>query len=534
MAARYLFLGGLAAATVVTAIRLLPGDLERVSQLERDGRFEAAMAALDRLHATGNRDPRIALSLYKLKVHFGELDRAQALIEEYARARPRDTQAQLGLVRFYQQTHQPEPYIGALRQLWERTRSAELQKELVGFYRLDGRFAEEEEVLERASRTGRATTADLERLGLLAAGRGDLQRAARALRRADRRLDARAQQSRLSLFAILLALKEHEEAFERSATWLKSWQSQDATLGIMEDLAEAGRADLAIALSARFGGSGSEVTLIGAEMLAEANRIPELKKRLAEYVERGLPETREPAARFISLSVAAGELETALKAARNIGLKQLPADTVADLLEALSDLTEDGEAGRLARSLISGFAAEIEGRLEDSASRAERDQLILAPRLLLYTAQLAVSDNNRDLARRLLLGIDPAQLPLDRIVDFHGLSRVAGIVPHLDPALLSKPTKRSLVPPRRNRLLVRRQQKPKDPPPSLVFVQPAPSSAVEPVDPKLRRLKARERQLQRIREARRAAAARRSEQRAAQQTATQTAQPRRPAKPQQQ
>lgn len=533
MAARYIFLGGLAAAAIATAARLLPGDLERVSQLERDGRFESAMAELDRLRAEGNRDPRVAISLYKLKVHFGELDLAQSLIEEYARTRPRDTQAQLGLVRFYQQTHQPEPYVTALRHLWERTRSVELQKELVGFYRISGRYGEEEELLDRASRIGRATTADLERLGLLAAGRGDLQRAARALRRVDGRIDIQAQQSRLNLFAILLTLKEHDEALERSATWLKAWQSQDATLSIIDDFVEAGRSDLAITLSGRLGGPGSEVTLVGAELLAEADRIPELKKRLAEYAERGLPEKTEPAARFISLCVAAGDLETAVKTARNIGLKQLPAETVTDLVDALSDLVEEGESGRLPRNLLTGFAAEIESRIIDQTSRADRDALVLPPKLMLYAAQLAVTDNNRELARRLLLGVDPSQLPFDRLTDFNGLSRVAGIVPHLETGL-PKPTKR-LVPPKRNRLLVRRLQKPKDTanPPSVVFVQPSPTQP-ESTDPKSRRVKARERQIERIRDARRAAIARRAELRAAQEAANQNPAQRQPVRSPQQ
>jgi hypothetical protein len=534
MAARYIFLGGLAAAAIATAVKLLPGDLERVSQLERDGRFEAAMAELDRLHAAGSRDPRVAISLYKLKIHFGELDRARSLIEEYAKARPRDMQAQLGLVRFYQQTHQPESYVKALHQLWERTRSVELQKELIGFYRSNGRYGEEEELLDRASRIGRATTADLERLGLLAAGRGDLLRAARALRRVDGRVDIQAQQSRLNLFAILISLKEHEEAFERAATWLKAWQSKDATLAFIEDFVEAGRSDLAIALAGRFGGPGSEVTLVGAELLAEAERIPELKKRLAEYSERELPEAAEPAARFISLCVAAGELETAVKAARNIGLKQLPAETVTDLVDALSDLLEEGESKRLPRNLLTGFAAEIESRIIDSTSRADRDALVLPPKLMLYTAQLAVNDNNRELARRLLLGVDPSQLPLDRRVDFSGLSRVAGLVPYIDTAS-TRPSRR-LLPPKRNRVLLRRLQKPKETQisPSIVFTQPSLTQPVEPADPKARRAKARERQIERIREARRAAIARKAELRAGQEAANPNLGPRPPVKSPQQ
>lgn len=531
MAARYIFLGGLAAAAIATAVKLLPGDLERVSQLERDGRFESAMVELDRLRAEGNRDPRVAISLYKLKIHFGELDRAQALIEEYARTRPRDTQAQLGLVRFYQQTHQPEPYVTALRHLWERTRSVELQKELVGFYRINGRYGEEEELLDRASRIGRATTADLERLGLLAASRGDLLRAARALRRIDGRIDIQAQQSRLNLFAILLSLKEHDEAFERAATWLKAWQSQDITLALIDDFVEAGRSDLAIALSGRLGGAGSEVTLVGAELLAEAGRNAELKKRLAEYAEKSLPEKPEPASRFISLCIAAGDLEAAVKTARNIGLKQLSAETVTDLVDALNDLREEGESGRLPANLLVGFAAEIEGRIVDQTSRAEQDALVLPPRLILYAAQLAVTDNNRELARRLLLGVDPAQLPVERVADFNGLSRVAGIVPHLE--ITNPRTVRRLLPPKRNRVLVRRLQRPKEAQtPSVVFVQPTLPQPAE-TDPKLRRIKARERQIERIREARRASVARRAEQRAAQESANQSAATRPPKPPQQ-
>ena len=520
MVARYLFLGGLAAGAIASAVSLLPADIERVSMLERDGRFEAAMTELDRLHASGNKDPRISIALYKLKVHFGELQSAQALIERYAAARPRDTQAQLGLIRFYQQTQQSELYVKALAGLQERTRSVELQKELIGYYRLNGRNSEEEELLERANRTGRASTADIERLGMLAATRGELVRAARALRRVDGRLEAATRTPRMSLFAILIDLKEYDDALSRSASWLRSWQDPTATLEFMDAFVAAGRSDLAIDLSRRFGAPGSEIMLTGIELLAEANRLPEARERLAEFARPALPETRDHAARFISLAIAVEDYPLAVKAARNIGLRQLPSAIVADLIEALYEDSNQSTPDPVSYDILKGFSAEIESRLIDPVSQSGKDALTLPPQLMLYAAQLAVADSNRDLALRFMSTIDPSQLSPDATADWNELKVWTGLERQPQASLTPpRPGKKLTLAGRRNRVLVRRLR-PKENPAQVTATGLPPLIGAEvpplPTATKPKRPRVRERQIDRVREARRVAVLKRSDQKAAQ------------------
>lgn len=412
MLARYVFLAVVSLGALVAASKLAPGDLERLAMLERDGRHEQARDELQRLYESGERNPRMMLRLYNLKVRFGEVDGARTVLEEYARLRPTDTEAQNGLIRFYQINHLEAPYLDALRKLQERTRSRELLAELVSFYRMTGRFREEEDLLERTARANRAGPAEFERLGLLAAARGDLPRAVRALRRADGRLlDDQSRPARLGLFRVLVELKETDEAHQRSVVWLRTWRSPELTVEFMDALSLAGRSDLAIDIGQRFGGPGNDATLVTAELLHEQSRNAEALQRLNEYQSNGLPEEPDRIQRFVSVAAATGAAEVALKAARLVGLRKLDANVVVDLIDALQDASES-TPGVLQTDQLRGFAAEIEARLQNVAPVGQEspDRLILSDDLRLFSCRLAILDKDRDLARRFLTGIDADRL----------------------------------------------------------------------------------------------------------------------------
>jgi tetratricopeptide (TPR) repeat protein len=408
MLARYSFLGLIALGAAGAAASLVPGDLEHVAMLQRDGRHEAAMAELDRQYTAGRRDTRAVLALYNLKVRFGDLDTAQRLLEEHARSRPRDMQAQIGLIRFYQATQQQEAYVASLAGLNERTRSRELQNELLGFYRLNGRHREEEELLERAAKVNRAGPAEFERMGLLAAARGDMQRAARALRRADGRLDEQSQPARLSLFRILVELREYDEAHGRALAWLRTWRDPNLVVDLMNTLAQAGRVDLALDLSGR--SPGGAVSLRAAEILTANRRGEEALVRLKEVQPSGLIEDRLQATRYISVAISARQAKLALTTARHLGLRKLPAETVADLV----DLLRDDAAGprTVSREQLKGFSAEIEARMANRTPVGDEvaGALMLPGDLRLYATELAIRDGDRDLARRMIAVVSPSEL----------------------------------------------------------------------------------------------------------------------------
>ena len=134
MLARYVFLAVIALGSLAAAANLAPGNLERLAMLERDGRNEQAMIELQSLFDAGERHPQVLLRLYNLKTRFGLVDDARVVLEEYAKQRPNDIEAQTGLVRFYQINQIETPYVTTLRALVERTRSRELLNELLGFF----------------------------------------------------------------------------------------------------------------------------------------------------------------------------------------------------------------------------------------------------------------------------------------------------------------------------------------------------------------------------------------------------------------
>ena len=533
MAARYFFLATIAAGSILTAVSLIPGDLEHVAMLERDGRYEDAMAELDRQYANGRRDPRLMIDLHKLKLRFGQLEAARQVLEEYARARPKDIQAQIGLIRFYQMNQQETDYVASLKALNERTRSRELHNELLGYFRSTSRFRDEEDLLDRAARANRAAPADYQRLGLLAASRGDLARAARALRRADGRLDENSQPARLSLFRILLDLKEYDEAHTRALNWLSTWRVTSLVVDFMTELSDAGRVDLSLDIGNRYGGPGSEVTLVAAELLVEQGKRELALPRIKEFVATGLPEDREYGLRLIELAVAADEAEIAVRAARNLGLRKLPGDLVIDVLDVARDTIADATASRMPAALLKGFSAEIEARIANTAPVGEeaRDAVVLPGELRLLAAQLAIQEPDLDLARRHLAAIDPDKLDADVLAEWSELqlqtNARAGQTPNLARTLRQQ--QMSDVMTQRLRLQAARQLAVKDP--RRAGLQPGRSgggeqtvAGVSPVDgtdpalnpageplpvAKSRRLHRKERVAERLRAARRQVIARR-------------------------
>lgn len=411
MLARYLFLAVIAIGALIAAVKLAPGDLERLAMLERDGRHELAMAELQKLYADGQRDPQLILRLYNLQIRFGLVDEARKVLEEFARVRPTDIEAQIGLIRFYQMNQLEAPYAAALRALYERTRSRELLSELLGFYRINGRYRDEEDVLERTAAANRAGPAEFERLGLLATARGDLQLAARALRRADGRVDEPSRSARLGLFRVLVELKELDEAHQRCLAWLRTWRDPELAVELMETFNQAGRTDLALDIGTRFGGPGNDVTLASAEILNEQGRHDEVLQKLREYQSVGLPEDRDRAQRFISISASSGGADMALRAARLIGMRKLEGSVILDLLDSLQDALEVN-AGTFPMDHLKGFSAEIEARLQNTSPVAQEavDRLVLADDMRLFASQLAIFDKDRDLARKHLAAIDPDRL----------------------------------------------------------------------------------------------------------------------------
>lgn len=428
MLARYVFLAVITLGALAAAANFAPGNLERLAMLERDGRNEQAMVELQSLYDAGERHPQVMLRLYNLKARFGLVDDARIVLEEYAKQRPGDIEAQIGLIRFYQNNQLETPYVTALRSLAERTRSRELLNELLGFFRMTGRFREEEELLERTARANRASAAEFERLGLLAASRGDLQRAVRALRRADGRLDEQSRPARVGLFRVLIELKETEEAHQRSVAWLRSWREPDLAVEFMDALTDAGRMDLALDIGGRFGGPDNDVTLVMAELLHEQGRNDEALRKLKEFAASGTPEQPERTQRLIAVAAAAGDPAMALRAARQIGLRKIDASVVIDLLDSLFD-TIEADTRAIPAELLRGFSSEIDARIQNASPVGQEatDRLVLSDDMRLFASHLAILDNDRDLARRHLAAIDPDRLGAGELSRWTELQLASGL-----------------------------------------------------------------------------------------------------------
>ena len=433
MIARRLFLLTIAVAAIWAAVALIPGDLERVAMFERDGRYSEALSELQRQYDSGRRGPGALIELYKLHVRFGDIDAAQKYLEEFSRTRPQDLQTQIALLKFYKQNSRLDEYLALLKSLNERLHTKALLTELLGYYRLTGQSVAEEDELEAAARSNRPplSPSDLERLGLLAAARGDLQRAAKALRQADARRDPQARHGRQSLFQILLDLNATDEAEARALGWLRKWRDPELLADFMSSLARVGRWDLGVKLTDASGIVDDRTVVAGAELLAQGGRFDEARLRLAKYDAGELPSDPETLVQMTAVAAASGDAPLALRSARQAGFNRLDGETVGELLTCLEQHATNFGLRGLSPDLVKGLAGDLEPLLPPPPAPYSSQRL--------FAAWLAVQDGNSQLASRFLATVNSEQLSRRQRNELASLKARTGYSLGAEPRLAPRP-----------------------------------------------------------------------------------------------
>src|SRR5436190_11685565 len=189
---------------LVAAAVLAPGRQERAAMLASEGRYEEAIALLQRQLAGSPHNPDLLAALARSYAALGEVDRAIGAFEAYLYVRPadldaRNRQAQLllqcGLMDRYLET---EAYLVAANPTADRiTRFLEL-------LRLQGRTDEETAMAEVYARKDMLDIPQLERLGAILAQRGRWLEAQRWLEVADKKAPPDASAGRLLLLETLI------------------------------------------------------------------------------------------------------------------------------------------------------------------------------------------------------------------------------------------------------------------------------------------------------------------------------------------
>ena len=128
--------------------RLLPGQVQRVAMLERDGQSEQAKAVLEKSVQSGDRSFRTLYQLQGLYEHFGQLDKAADLLQMLIERAPRDPNVQRRAVSFYKMTQDEPAYIRALQAQIIQRYSEESCRELIGILRRRAQWADEQSAIQ--------------------------------------------------------------------------------------------------------------------------------------------------------------------------------------------------------------------------------------------------------------------------------------------------------------------------------------------------------------------------------------------------
>jgi tetratricopeptide (TPR) repeat protein len=362
---------------------LLPGAEEHVTMLLRDGNVESALEVLDKMQAAGDHRPHILRQIAELNADRGDIQKAIGAFEDYLRARPRDWDARAELAKLYLGAQRTEPYVAALETNLSLQPSTNLLHELIGFYRLNGRFDAEQRVLVRYMDSAFLKPRDLERAGALLAARSEYHAAAKALTLAERRAPPEDDSELLLLFDVLLRDGRENEAKDRALRWIAARRKAYLAAIFVEEFARLGHEPLALDLVREASGYVSNMEVAVTWYLAEKGYSRLAQRVLETWTERldraGDGELRQ----YVAAATAVGDTAGPVRLFLRLSAKREP--------QMLAVLTEE--------------IAKAYGLTALAPLRPLLSYETLAARPV-FGAELAVHDGSPVLARKLLENAD--------------------------------------------------------------------------------------------------------------------------------
>lgn len=372
-------------AGIGVSLLLIPGGSELALQRFRDQEFEPARAAYEARFAAGERSAATVMPLTRLYLAEGNVERAIALMEDYAAREPAQLEARELLGTLYRHAQRFGDYLDNLEAVARLKPSEGVYWELAETYAYYGEHDRQAEALRQlmALRPDEARAAV--DLAQLLAARGRIREAAEVLASADDRAKGAIEyDGRVLLTALLLDLDRADEAFRRAERWLAGNPPTYAILSLTGLMMEIGRPDHAYRLIAPFaerarGEPDLELTLVDLEVAQ--GRIDAAQRQLREWAE-GKPVDDASLGRFVALAVNAGVPRLALEQARTRDLRLIPDWALVGLADtafrqrdrAFLDrlIGELGDAFLAVRPVLAGEIASARGDRDAAARWAER------------------------------------------------------------------------------------------------------------------------------------------------------------------
>jgi tetratricopeptide (TPR) repeat protein len=334
--AHWIIMSTLFASGIGLGYVLLPGPVQRVAMLERDGQSQQARLILEQSYNAGDRSFRTLYQLQALYEHFGQLDKAGATLQELLAARPRDINVQRRAASFFKMTQDEPAYIETLKTQIDLRYSEEACKELIGILRRIGKSEQEQSAILSCRQKGYRRAEDTIRLAQLIAADGDLAQASSLLRGVDDVRRLKNERDRSQLFVILLETDQPREAHRRAVRWLRGAREPVFALSLIDHMVIANKHDMAIALARDVSNQGDSVSLAVAEVMLDRGETYAAKTYLRGWIDTARMTAIETVARFVSACLDAEDPENALAGARKYGLDKIPQENLVALAEALA------------------------------------------------------------------------------------------------------------------------------------------------------------------------------------------------------
>lgn len=332
----YLAAVALVVAGLAMAYLLVPRDRELGLMYLQDKQFAAARQTYEERLAAGDFAVAIVLPLIDIYLHYGEVDKAVALMERFLAEHPGNVDARERLGDYFKDAQRYGDYRQNLEALAELAPSPAILRALIEIYVIEGEDEARMTILARLVAGFDATAREQVQLAELQAAYGYLAAAAETLELlAERMPEALGGRARFFLASLLLDLGRTDEAFAMAS----------------ERLRETGDGNEALELAALFGARGaSEMGLHLLDLAYEdasenpgfLNALVNLEidaglkqqafDRLLSLYEAGTlpPDLDVP---FIDLALQLGRRELAFEAVDKVAVGALPGWLLLGLTE---------------------------------------------------------------------------------------------------------------------------------------------------------------------------------------------------------
>lgn len=334
--AHWLIMGTLFVGALGIGFALLPGQVQRVAMLERDGQAHEALELLEKSYSDGSHDIRSLMQIEQLYEQQGQLDKARAVLAELVERQPRDANVLKRGALFYKMTQDDDAYIATLSRQVALKYTEDTCRELIGILRLRNATTAEQAAIQDCRRHGYRRSDDIVRLASLVTVDGDLAQASALLRSVDDLRRLKSEKERTQLIATLLDLDQPREAYRRAVRWLRGQRETRLALSLITQFANANQHDIGIELAKDISAPGDAVSLSIAELMLDRGQPLAAQSYLRGWLEKAQLNNAELISRFIVATLDAEDPDAAMLAGRRYGLTKLPQPDLVSLAEALA------------------------------------------------------------------------------------------------------------------------------------------------------------------------------------------------------